>query len=52
MREVIEAGSIEDATRLGKVRRLGFENSTKDGDLLLLDPGDLRGIAEGDFQYL
>ncbi|KAH7703596.1 putative GTP-binding protein, partial [Aphelenchoides avenae] len=46
MREVIEAGSIEDATRLGKVRRLGFENSTKDGDLLLLDPGDLRGIAE------
>lgn len=52
VREVIEASSIEDAISLGKVRRLGFEDITKGGDLLLVAPGDLKGIAEGDLQWL
>lgn len=47
MREVVKAGSVEKALRLGMVRRLRIVDAVEDGDLLLVTPGKLEEVAKG-----
>lgn len=48
MRGVIEAGSIDTALSLGMIRRMDYEDSLEDGDLLLVDPGELDNFSAGE----
>ncbi|KAH7718125.1 GTP binding domain containing protein [Aphelenchoides avenae] len=47
MREVVKAGSVEKAHRVGAFRRRPLEEEVEDGDLLVLSPGELYDAIGG-----